>query len=168
MYQYCQLLSYLVVSPSWVCFDLMSLALMLAPTIWELRRSPTLNIRQSLSSLREMTACLENTSVSARLLGCEIFTNIQPTWTARKEGGFEGQRRGKTGYLRLKDKQSTCQRFKHSRRLLKNKLLLMVFTITNTEFMAARINCDCCIQTKPFFCRASFRSLKSLETDLTL
>lgn len=60
---------------------------MLAPTMWELRRSPTLNIRQSLSSLREMTACLENTRVSARLLGCEIFTNMQPTWKDMRTGG---------------------------------------------------------------------------------
>lgn len=79
----------LVVLPSWVCLDLMSLALILAPTMWELRRSPTLNIRQSLSSRREMTACLENTSVSARLLGCEIFTNMHPTWEG-EEGGRDG------------------------------------------------------------------------------
>lgn len=79
------LLRDVAVWPSWVCLDLMSLALMLAPTMWELRRSPTLNIRHSLSSLREMTACLEKTSVSARLLGCEIFTNIQPTWRREEE-----------------------------------------------------------------------------------
>lgn len=72
------------VSPSWVCLDLMSFALMLAPTMCEDLRSPTRNIRHNLSSRREMTAFRENTSVSARLFGWEIFTNIQPTWGSWK------------------------------------------------------------------------------------
>lgn len=72
------------VSPSWVCLDLMSLALMLAPTMCEDLKSPTRNIRHSLSSRREMTAFRENTSVSARLFGWEIFTNMHPTWETEK------------------------------------------------------------------------------------
>ncbi|PKU27333.1 hypothetical protein llap_22363 [Limosa lapponica baueri] len=69
-------------SPSCVCLDLMSLARMEASTMCESRRSPTRNIRQSRSSRRDTTAWEEKTKVSARLLGWEIFTNMQPTMKA--------------------------------------------------------------------------------------
>ncbi len=69
-------------SPSLVCLERMSFALIEASTMCELRKSPTRNIKHNLLSRMDITALLENMSVSARLFGWEIFTNMQPTMKA--------------------------------------------------------------------------------------
>ena len=85
-------------SPSAVWRDLINLARIWASTIWEFRKSPTLqtelskivifpewtnlNMNVNLPSRVQITAFFENTIVSVRFFGWDILTNIQPTMKA--------------------------------------------------------------------------------------
>ena len=85
-------------SPSAVWRDLINLARIWASTIWEFRKSPTLqtelskiviflewtnlNMNVNFPSRVQITAFFENTIVSVRFFGWDIFTNIHPTMKA--------------------------------------------------------------------------------------
>lgn len=69
-------------SPSAVWRDLINFARTFASTMWLSRRSPRRNIRHSWSSRFAMTHVRLKRSVSARFLGRDILTNMQPTMRA--------------------------------------------------------------------------------------
>lgn len=65
-------------SPSAVVLRRITWALMLVPIMWDFLMSPTLNMKQSLPSLKHMHAYLLNMRVWDRFLGLESFANTMP------------------------------------------------------------------------------------------